>query len=66
MVHDSLWGSMYGGIRQCLDKAALQPCSGLFVFILVQVTNPAFHVTKNMEDFVTWVDTSKIKRKVLM
>ncbi len=30
------------------------------------VTNPAFHVTKNMEDFVTWVDTSKIKRKVLM
>ncbi|GAX78354.1 hypothetical protein CEUSTIGMA_g5796.t1 [Chlamydomonas eustigma] len=30
------------------------------------VTNPAFHVTTNMEDFVTWVDTSKIKRKVLM
>ena len=29
------------------------------------VTNPAFHVTKNMEDFVTWVDTSKIKKKVL-
>lgn len=29
------------------------------------VTDPAFHVTRNMEDFVTWVDTSKIKRKVL-
>ncbi|CAD7696595.1 unnamed protein product [Ostreobium quekettii] len=29
------------------------------------VTNPAFHVTRNMEDFVTWVDTSKIKAKVL-
>eukprot|EP01025_Chloroclados_australasicus_P001928 TRINITY_DN10462_c0_g1_i1.p4 TRINITY_DN10462_c0_g1~~TRINITY_DN10462_c0_g1_i1.p4 ORF type:complete len:100 (+),score=9.55 TRINITY_DN10462_c0_g1_i1:286-585(+) len=29
------------------------------------VTDPAFHVTKNMEDFVTWVDTSSIKRKVL-
>eukprot|EP01026_Neomeris_dumetosa_P043215 TRINITY_DN3615_c0_g1_i1.p3 TRINITY_DN3615_c0_g1~~TRINITY_DN3615_c0_g1_i1.p3 ORF type:complete len:183 (-),score=19.54 TRINITY_DN3615_c0_g1_i1:46-594(-) len=29
------------------------------------VTDPAFLVTKNMEDFVTWVDTSKIKRKVL-
>lgn len=29
------------------------------------VTEPAFHVTRNMEDFVTWVDTSKIKRKVL-
>ncbi len=28
------------------------------------VTNPAFLVTRNMEDFVTWVDTSKIKRKV--
>ncbi|CAM6127507.1 unnamed protein product [Calypogeia fissa] len=29
------------------------------------VTDPAFLVTRNMEDFVTWVDTSKIKRKVL-
>ncbi|KAL3133873.1 hypothetical protein ABBQ32_008337 [Trebouxia sp. C0010 RCD-2024] len=29
------------------------------------VTEPAFLVTRNMEDFVTWVDTSKIKRKVL-
>lgn len=29
------------------------------------ITNPAFLVTRSMEDFVTWVDTSKIKRKVL-
>lgn len=29
------------------------------------VTDPAFHVTRNMEDFVTWVDTSKIKRRVM-
>ncbi|KAJ1508504.1 Small subunit (SSU) processome component [Coelomomyces lativittatus] len=29
------------------------------------VTDPAFLVTKSMEDFITWVDTSKIKRKVL-
>ena len=29
------------------------------------VTDKAFLVTRNMEDFVTWVDTSKIKRKVL-
>ncbi|KAJ6792257.1 U3 small nucleolar ribonucleoprotein IMP3 [Iris pallida] len=29
------------------------------------ITDPAFLVTKNMEDFVTWVDSSKIKRKVL-
>ncbi|XP_024023297.1 U3 small nucleolar ribonucleoprotein protein IMP3 isoform X1 [Morus notabilis] len=29
------------------------------------VTDPAFLVTRNMEDFITWVDSSKIKRKVL-
>jgi hypothetical protein len=29
------------------------------------VTDPAYLVTRSMEDFVTWVDTSKIKRKVL-
>ncbi|CAO2825269.1 unnamed protein product [Amaranthus hypochondriacus] len=29
------------------------------------VTDPAFLVTRNMEDFVTWVDSSKIKKKVL-
>jgi hypothetical protein len=29
------------------------------------VTDPAFLVVRNMEDFITWVDTSKIKRKVL-
>eukprot|EP01134_Creolimax_fragrantissima_P007980 CFRG7980T1 len=28
------------------------------------VTDPAFLVTRTMEDFVTWVDTSKIKRHV--
>eukprot|EP00117_Sycon_ciliatum_P045878 scpid58243/ scgid32930/ U3 small nucleolar ribonucleoprotein protein IMP3 len=28
------------------------------------VMDPAFLVTRNMEDFVTWTDTSKIKRKV--
>lgn len=29
------------------------------------VTDPAFLVTRNMQDFMTWVDTSKIRRKVL-
>ncbi|KAK6915196.1 RNA-binding S4 domain [Dillenia turbinata] len=29
------------------------------------ITDPAFLVTRNMEDFITWVDDSKIKRKVL-
>lgn len=29
------------------------------------VTDPAYHVSRSMEDYVTWVDTSKIKRKVL-
>ncbi|KAI9137368.1 hypothetical protein BKA69DRAFT_1031602 [Paraphysoderma sedebokerense] len=28
------------------------------------ITDPAYIVTRNFEDFVTWVDTSKIKRKV--
>jgi len=29
------------------------------------VTDPAYLVTRSMEDFVTWVDTSRIRRKVL-
>mmetsp|Transcript_29996 Transcript_29996/g.73848 ORF Transcript_29996/g.73848 Transcript_29996/m.73848 type:complete len:184 (+) Transcript_29996:179-730(+) len=29
------------------------------------VTDPSFHVTRNMEDFVTWVDSSKIRRKIM-
>lgn len=29
------------------------------------VTDPAFLVTRSMEDFVTWVDESKIKRNLL-
>ena len=28
------------------------------------VTDPAFSVNRSMEDFVTWVDTSKIRRTV--
>eukprot|EP01098_Paradermamoeba_levis_P000864 TRINITY_DN1099_c0_g1_i4.p1 TRINITY_DN1099_c0_g1~~TRINITY_DN1099_c0_g1_i4.p1 ORF type:complete len:184 (-),score=36.48 TRINITY_DN1099_c0_g1_i4:244-795(-) len=29
------------------------------------VTTPEFLVTRNMEEFITWVDSSKIKRKIL-
>lgn len=29
------------------------------------VREPSFHVTRTMEDYVTWVDTSKIRRKVM-
>ncbi|EMS65644.1 U3 small nucleolar ribonucleoprotein IMP3 [Triticum urartu] len=29
------------------------------------VTDPAFLVTRNMEDFITWVDSSKIKKKIM-
>ena len=29
------------------------------------VTDPAYLVTRNMEDYVTWVDSSKIKRKIM-
>jgi U3 small nucleolar ribonucleoprotein protein IMP3 len=28
------------------------------------ITDPSFLVTRKMEDFVTWVDKSKIRRKV--
>ena len=28
------------------------------------VTDPAFLVTRSLEDFVTWVDSSKVKRAV--
>ncbi|XP_069827420.1 U3 small nucleolar ribonucleoprotein protein IMP3 [Dendropsophus ebraccatus] len=29
------------------------------------VTDPAYLLTRNMEDFITWVDSSKIKRHVM-
>ncbi|KAK9320402.1 hypothetical protein V1517DRAFT_329466 [Lipomyces orientalis] len=29
------------------------------------VTDPAYLVTRNMEDYLTWVDSSKIKRTIL-
>lgn len=29
------------------------------------VSDPAYLVTRNMEDFVTWVDSSKIKRNIM-
>ena len=29
------------------------------------VTDPAFLVTRNMQDFITWADGSKIKRQVM-
>ena len=28
------------------------------------MTDPAFLVTRALEDYVTWVDTSKIRRKI--
>lgn len=30
-----------------------------------QVSDPAYLVTRQMEDYVTWVDTSKVKRTVM-
>ena len=29
------------------------------------ITDPAFLVARNMEDLITWVDSSKIKRNIL-
>ncbi len=32
---------------------------------LETVTDPAFHVTRGMEDHITWVRESKFRKKVL-
>jgi len=29
------------------------------------ISDPAYLVTRNMEDFITWVDSSKIKKKIM-
>eukprot|EP01127_Copromyxa_protea_P020246 TRINITY_DN6739_c0_g1_i1.p1 TRINITY_DN6739_c0_g1~~TRINITY_DN6739_c0_g1_i1.p1 ORF type:complete len:186 (+),score=40.83 TRINITY_DN6739_c0_g1_i1:251-808(+) len=29
------------------------------------ITDPAFLVTRNMEDFITWTDTSKVKKNIM-
>ena len=29
------------------------------------ITDPAFHVNRNMEDFVTWVKQSAIRKKIM-
>lgn len=29
------------------------------------MNDPAFLVTRNMEDFITWVDSSKIKQNIM-
>ena len=29
------------------------------------ITDPAFHVNRNMEDFVTWVKQSSIRKKIM-
>ena len=29
------------------------------------VSDPAYMVTRDMEDYVTWVDTSKIKKHIM-
>lgn len=29
------------------------------------ITDPAYLVTRDMEDYVTWVDSSKIKRHIM-
>ena len=41
-------------------------CAGVGHTCLIwQVSDPAYLVTRQMEDYVTWVDTSKVKRTVM-
>ncbi|KAE9389307.1 hypothetical protein BT96DRAFT_866400, partial [Gymnopus androsaceus JB14] len=30
------------------------------------ITDPVYLVTRRMEDFITWVDTSKLKRAIML
>ena len=47
-------------------KAAADACAGVGHTCLIwQVSDPAYLVTRQMEDYVTWVDTSKVKRTVM-
>ncbi|RMJ23659.1 u3 small nucleolar ribonucleoprotein [Aspergillus sp. HF37] len=47
-------------------KAAATFVEGGHVRVGTEVVNdPAFLVTRNMEDFVTWIDSSKIKRNIM-
>lgn len=48
-----------------LDFAACYDLQGHVRVGPETVLDPAFLVTRPMEDFVTWVDTSKIRRKVM-
>jgi U3 small nucleolar ribonucleoprotein protein IMP3 len=40
-------------------------CCATYSTDLWQITDPAFLVTRTFEDYVTWVDTSKIKRAIM-
>ena len=49
-----------------LMKADADACAGVGHTCLIwQVSDPAYLVTRQMEDYVTWVDTSKVKRTVM-
>jgi U3 small nucleolar ribonucleoprotein protein IMP3 len=51
-------------MAQCVREAATFIEQGHVRVGPTTVTDPAFHVTRSAEDWVTWVDTSRIKRKV--
>ncbi|GMI81089.1 hypothetical protein like AT5G15750 [Hibiscus trionum] len=60
---DRFWLSVSSFCR--LSEAVTYIEQGYIGVGLDKVTDPAFLVTRNMEDLITWVDTSKICRKVL-
>jgi len=52
----------------CVGRFPGEPAVNVAIRLLVGpevVTDPAYLVTRNMEDFVTWVDSSKIKQNIM-
>mmetsp|Transcript_25951 Transcript_25951/g.29965 ORF Transcript_25951/g.29965 Transcript_25951/m.29965 type:complete len:183 (-) Transcript_25951:22-570(-) len=52
-------------IAQSIDKAVELVEQGHIKVGVDTITDPAFHVNRSMEDHVTWVKTSKIRKKIL-
>ena len=56
--------------REKRKQLIIKPSKPTYLFLDVRVgpevvSDPAYLVTRTLEDFVTWVDSSKIKRQIL-
>ena len=51
--------------RLHIDHSAILPSSGHIRVGTTLITDPAYLVTRNMEDFITWTHTSAIRKHVM-